>query len=124
MDGLPWRPDATTRRFRLVKQRADVPAGIDLHGLRHTMITSLAAGVDPRTVMGRAGHCSEAMTMTVYAKVRPVMDAAAAELWGQILNDKLRALRNDRALSLESLGQDGFDGSGGHDDAPAEADGG
>ncbi|HEX2040519.1 MAG TPA: tyrosine-type recombinase/integrase [Acidimicrobiales bacterium] len=57
---------------------------VDLHGLRHTMITELlAAGVDPRTVMGRAGHSSETMTMKVYAKVRPTVDAAAADLWGK-----------------------------------------
>ena len=46
------------------------------------MITEmLPAGVDPRTVMGRAGHSSEATTMTVYAKVRPAIDSAAAEMW-------------------------------------------
>ena len=94
VDGRPWRPESTSRRFRMIKQRAGVRADIDLHGLRHTMITEmLAAGVDPRTVMGRAGHRSQAMTMTVYAKVRPAVDAAAAELWGQILESKLKDLR-------------------------------
>jgi integrase len=93
-DGLPWRPDSTTRRFKVLKQNAGVRAEIDLHGLRHTMVTELlAAGVDPRTVMGRAGHSSEAMTMTVYAKVRPAIDAAAAEMWGQMLQTKLDELR-------------------------------
>jgi integrase len=82
-DGQPWRPDSTTRRFRQIKELAGVPLEIDLHGLRHTMVTELlAAGVDPRTVMGRAGHSTETMTMTVYAKVRPAIDAAAAEMWG------------------------------------------
>jgi integrase len=94
VDGRPWRPESTSRRFRMIKQRAGVRADFDLHGLRHTMITEmLAAGVDPRTVMGRAGHRSQAMTMTVYAKVRPAVDAAAAELWGQILESKLKDLR-------------------------------
>jgi integrase len=94
LDGKPWRPDSTTRRFARVKEAAGVRADIDLHGLRHTMVTELlAAGVDPRTVMGRAGHSSETMTMTVYAKVRPSIDAAAAELWGRLLNDKLAELR-------------------------------
>jgi integrase len=93
-DGLPWRPDSTTRRFKVLKQTAGVRAEIDLHGLRHTMVTELlAAGVDPRTVMGRAGHSSEAMTMTVYAKVRPAIDAAAAEMWGHMLQTKLDELR-------------------------------
>jgi hypothetical protein len=62
------------------------------------MITEmLAAGVDPRTVMGRAGHSSEAATMSVYAKVRPAIDSAAAEIWGQLLDSKLRELRDEPA---------------------------
>jgi integrase len=93
-DGRPWRPESTSRRFRKLKERAQVRNEIDLHGLRRTMITELiAVGVDPRTVMGRAGHRSEATTMTIYAKVRPVVDAAAAEMWGQILSDKLSQSR-------------------------------
>lgn len=48
LDGKPWRPDSTTRHFRLRKERAGV-AEVDLHGLRHTMITELVArGIDPR----------------------------------------------------------------------------
>jgi len=96
LDGKPWRPESTSRRFRLLKAAARVRPEVDLHGLRHTMITELlAVGVDPRTVMGRAGHRSEATTMSVYAKVRPAVDAAAAEMWGQILNDKLEELRGN-----------------------------
>jgi integrase len=94
LDGKPWRPESTSRRFRILKERAHVRPEVDLHGLRHTMITELlAVGVDPRTVMGRAGHRSEATTMTIYAEVRPAVDAAAAEMWGKILDDKLRDLR-------------------------------
>jgi integrase len=96
LDGKPWRPESTSRRFRLLKAAAQVRPEVDLHGLRHTMITELlAVGVDPRTVMGRAGHRSEATTMSVYAKVRPAVDAAAAEMWGHILNDKLEELRGN-----------------------------
>lgn len=98
-DGKPWRPDSTTRRFRRVKATAGVSAEIDLHGLRHTMITELLrAGIDPRTVMGRAGHSSEAMTMSVYGKVRPATDAAAADLWGQLLEAKLAELRREAVV--------------------------
>jgi integrase len=98
LDARAWRPDSTSRRFRQVKDRAGVRSDIDLHGLRHTMITEmLAAGVDPRTVMGRAGHSSEATTMSVYAKVRPAIDSAAAEMWGQLLDSKLRELRDEPA---------------------------
>ena len=94
IDGKPWRPDSTSRRFRILKERAGVRGEVDLHGLRHTMITELlASGVDPRTVMSRAGHSSEATTMTVYAKVRPAVDSAAAELWGRLLQEKVSELR-------------------------------
>jgi integrase len=97
LDGKPWRPDSTSRRFRLLKERAGVRGEVDLHGLRHTMIPELlAVGVDPRTVMGRAGHSSEATTMTVYAKVRPAVDSAAAELWGRLLDEELSELRGAR----------------------------
>jgi integrase len=98
LDDKAWRPDSTSRRFRQLKDRAGVRSDIDLHGLRHTMITEmLAAGVDPRTVMGRAGHSSEATTMSLYAKVRPAIDSAAAEMWCQLLDSKLQELREERA---------------------------
>ena len=101
LDGRPWRPESTSRRFRGVKIAAGVRAEIDLHGLRHTMITELVGhGVDPRTVMARAGHSSEATTMGVYAKVRPAVDAAAAELWGRLLADKLEELKLPRRRRL------------------------
>jgi len=55
----------------------------------------LASGVDSRTVMGRAGHSSETTTMTVYAKVRPAVDSAAAELWGRLLQEEMFELRGN-----------------------------
>lgn len=97
LDREPWRPDSTTRRFRRVKERAGVSDAIDLHGLRHTMITELLhAGVDPRTVMQRAGHASTATTMSVYAKVRPTIDAAAAEAWASRLDTSVEDLKASR----------------------------
>lgn len=94
VDGKPWRPDSASRRFRRLKTAAGVRAEIDLHGLRHTMITELLhAGVDPRTVMGRAGHASPAMTMGVYAKVRPVADRAAAQVWAEQLEAAVARVR-------------------------------
>jgi integrase len=102
LDGRPWRPESTSRRFRKLKVKAGVRREIDLHGLRHTIVVTelLAVGVDPRTVMGRAGHRSEATTITVYAKVRPAVDSAAAEMWGQIFNHKLIELRAKAADEL------------------------
>ncbi|HET7486820.1 MAG TPA: site-specific integrase [Acidimicrobiales bacterium] len=82
----PWRPDSTSRKFRQTKERAGVRPEITLHALRHAMITELiAAGVDPRTVMARAGHSSEAVTMGVYAHLRRPNDAAASELYAELL---------------------------------------
>lgn len=107
-DGKPWRPDSTTRRFRRVKERAGVSAEIDLHGLRHTMITELLqAGIDPRTVMERAGHSSAAMTMSVYGKVRPLRDAAAADAWGQRLEAMLVEMRSALAVPTSAEGFEG-----------------
>jgi integrase len=86
VDGKPWRPDSASRRFRNLKAIAEVRPETDLHGLRHTMITELlVAGVDPRTVMGRAGHSSPTVTMSVYAKVRPAADQQAAQVWAERL---------------------------------------
>lgn len=94
--GQPWRPDSTSRRFRRAKERAGVNPAITLHGLRRMMITELiGAGVDVKTVMGRAGHATERMTLSKYARVQPPKDAAAAELYGQLLDaelDRVRAL--------------------------------
>jgi hypothetical protein len=59
VDGRPWRPESTSRRLRKLKERENVRQEVDLHGLRRPMITELfAVGADPRTVIGRAGHCS------------------------------------------------------------------
>lgn len=88
----PELDDAPVRRL---KELAGVRLEADLRGLRRPMITELlAAGVDPRTVMGRAGHASETMTIQVYAKVRPSRDAAAAELWGTMFRSTV-ALRGN-----------------------------
>jgi integrase len=35
LDGKPWRPDSTSRRFRRLKELAGVRSNIDLNGLRH-----------------------------------------------------------------------------------------
>ncbi|MFT3853744.1 MAG: tyrosine-type recombinase/integrase [Ilumatobacteraceae bacterium] len=95
LDGKHWYPGTATRRFGRIREAAGVSGEIDLHGLRHTMITELlTAGVDPRTVMGRAGHSSETMVMTVYGKVRPAVDSAE-DLWGRLLAQKLDALRSE-----------------------------
>lgn len=52
----PWRPDSTSRAFRMLCREAGI-TGVRLHDLRHDAATRLlAAGIDVRTVAGRLGH--------------------------------------------------------------------
>lgn len=108
LGGGPWRPDSTSRKFARLKDVAGVDPGITLHGLRRTMITEMIGlNIDPRTVMGRAGHSSEAMTMGLYAQLRPPKDAAAAELWGDRIAaelDRQHALMAERESPPEAPG--------------------
>lgn len=90
----PWRPDVVTARFGRLRQRAcdckDTCRNaaharmrkVRLHDLRHALITDwLAAGVDPRTVMGRVGH-SSLTTLTRYAHFVEAADKDAAKRLG------------------------------------------
>jgi integrase len=98
LDGQPWQPRSVTAAFGRLKERAGVRPEVDLHGLRRGMVSELlAAGVDPRTVMGRAGHSSSRMTMETYARVRDTADAAAAELLGQLLGQEPAPAKGERA---------------------------
>ena len=79
VDGsAPWRPDSTTRAFRMVCEKAGV-SGVRLHDLRHYVATRLlASGIDVRTVAGRLGHRNPATTLNVYAHFVPEADEEAA----------------------------------------------
>lgn len=82
---VPVRPDVVTKTFqRLAKDHAP---GTRLHDLRHFSVTRLlAAGVPVKTVSGRHGHGSAAMTLDVYAHFMPASDQDAAELLAGILD--------------------------------------
>ena len=90
VDGsVPWRPDATTRDFRVLCDKAGV-TGVRLHDLRHYVATRLlAAGIDVRTVAGRLGHRNPATTLNVYAHFVPEADQEAAEALGSIFGKAL-----------------------------------
>jgi integrase len=77
---VPRRPDSFTHRFTKLASRIGVDCR--LHDLRHFMVTQLiAAGVDIRTVAGRAGHRDGGRTtLGVYAHFQAAQDHAAAEL--------------------------------------------
>jgi integrase len=77
---VPRRPDSFTHRFTKLASRIGVDCR--LHDLRHFMVTQLiAAGVDIRTVAGRAGHRDGGRTtLGVYAHFQAAQDHVAAEL--------------------------------------------
>lgn len=80
----PWRPDVVTRQFGRRRDKVGLPE-VRLHDLRHFVVTTLlSAGVDQRTVMGRAGHASLA-SLARYAHFLRAPDQAAADLLGTLL---------------------------------------
>ena len=95
IDGsIPWRPDATTRDFRVLCKKAGV-TGVRLHDLRHYVATRLlASGIDVRTVAGRLGHRNPATTLNVYAHFVPEADRDAAAALGVLFGDALAAVRD------------------------------
>lgn len=77
----PWRPDGATSRFMRLRDRAGLP-NVRLHDLRHALATDmLAAGVDPRTVMGRGGW-SSLQILTRYSHFVAAKDREAADQLG------------------------------------------
>jgi len=76
----PIRPDGVTHRFAELARRLGITCR--LHDLRHFMVTQLiSAGVDVRTVSGRAGHRDGGRTtLGTYAHFQQAQDRTAAEL--------------------------------------------
>jgi integrase len=80
----PIRPDSVSHRFTALAKRLNVACR--LHDLRHFMVTQLvAAGVDWRTVSGRAGHADGHMTLGTYAHFQQAQDRQAAEFMDELL---------------------------------------
>jgi integrase len=76
----PTRPDLWTHRFVRLCKALEIK-GVRLHDLRHAMVTrALSAGVDVRTVAGRAGHAQASMTLNRYGHFVPASDRLAADL--------------------------------------------
>ena len=76
----PIRPDGVSHRFAELAHRLGI--NCRLHDLRHFMVTQLiSAGVDVRTVSGRAGHRDGGRTtLGTYAHFQAAQDRQAAEL--------------------------------------------
>jgi integrase len=81
----PWYPDRVSHNFMALRDRLGFH-GVRLHDLRHAHATQLlAAGVPVRTVSGRLGHASAAMTLGVYAHFLASSDRDAANVVGELL---------------------------------------
>lgn len=87
---LPWRPDATSREFRVLRDAAGVTT--TLHGLRHGHITDLLEeGLDVEAVAKRVGD--NPMTIyNTYAHRRRTADRRAASIMDRRLNGADRHL--------------------------------
>jgi integrase len=78
-DGSPYPPDKLSRDWGNVVRDRKLPR-VMFHGLRHSHASALiAAGLDVVMVSRRLGHCSPAITLTVYAHKFASKDTEAAE---------------------------------------------
>jgi integrase len=67
------------KTYRDLLKKAALPR-IRFHDLRHSAATILmAAGVHPKMVQERMGHCTIAMTMDIYSHVMPSIQQEGAE---------------------------------------------
>jgi integrase len=77
-DGSPHHPRAVTARMADLFVKLKLPAGANLHTLRHTHISTLLAdGADLAKVSKRAGHANPGFTARVYDHVIPGDDDLA-----------------------------------------------
>lgn len=84
----PWRPDSVSARWRRAR-RGTALEGVPLRALRHMVATELLAdGVDVRTVAGRLGHATPALTLSTYAAWMPEADRRAADRMGALLEQR------------------------------------
>lgn len=81
----PWRPDSTSRRFRVARDAAGL-TGLRLHDLRHAHATNLiGAGIDVATVAERLGHSRKSTTLDIYTHRVDGGDERAAQVAGDLL---------------------------------------
>jgi len=77
--GRPWRNNLLKRYRSCVKAAGINPAGLDIHSLRQTYGTLLAADPtnDVRTVQSLMRHRTVAMTMDLYVEPRAMRQRSA-----------------------------------------------
>ncbi len=77
--GRPLCPRMVSRVFRRYAERAELPAGVRLHDLRHTAITNaIGQGEDILLIAAFAGHAKTSTTVDVYGHLMPDRVRAAA----------------------------------------------
>lgn len=85
-DGGPLCGPRVSKRFKALASRAGLPE-IRLHDLRHTHATlALQAGIHPKIVSERLGHCAVSFTLDVYSHATPHMQGEAAERIGDLIS--------------------------------------
>jgi integrase len=90
-DGSPIHPHSFSQAFGRHIRRAGLQT-IRRHDLRHTHATlALKAGVPVKVISERLGHESPAFTLKQYAHVIPGMQAAAAALLAELINEHVDA---------------------------------
>jgi integrase len=91
--GTPIGPRNLLRTwYSLLKKSKLSP--IRFHDLRHTHATLLLLqGVHPKIVSERLGHSSIQITLDTYSHLLPNMQAAAAESFGELLNQPERTAK-------------------------------
>jgi integrase len=95
-NGTPIHPHSFSQTFERLIKRAGIRV-IRLHDLRHTHATlALKAGVPVKVVSERLGHETPAFTLKQYAHVIPGMQAAAAAVVADLV-DEQRASDRDAA---------------------------
>jgi integrase len=79
-DGSLLHPDVLSKRFDAQIRQSALPR-VTFHGLRHTWATmAMEKGIHTKVVSDRPGHANISVTLDICSKVRPAMDAQAAEV--------------------------------------------
>lgn len=101
-DGSPMKPNAISNRWSEWAHRKKLEPYISFHGLRHSYATGLYdMGVRTKTVQGRLGHSSPAITRALYLHGTDAADVEALRLQEECIAQALSA--KDSRLIRESV---------------------
>lgn len=75
----------SSKLFKEILDKADIPRSVKFHDLRHTHATLLLQqGINPKVVQERLGHSTIAMTLDVYSHVIPDMQDTAVKALDEV----------------------------------------